>query len=311
MRITEKTRMQEQKQMQEIYSRLRQLKEEGVRMKDIATAGGWSPSVLSALYASVLPLFCTAVNSGKDFDQALDKALASVNNLSRKRLMADLDSLYRSITDFHPRRPAVCDAGHPFLHTLQDMCCDSLARVSGVEGMYMSYSCSSSMQALKAEPFYLTASARTGCLTAGRQSVHGSLREGIGLVSGRQMLYLLFNAFREPGFSLVSVYLQLPFLEKVSFLKGLYLVPDYNMNPIARRIVLVKCADCYDAEEFTCMEARLIMPDALTDEEQTIYQYVCTPADSIKMCTLPSPKLDLRDLAAEKKLLSHEGEWNG
>ena len=29
----------------------------------------------------------------------------------------------------------------------------------------------------------------------------------------------------------------------------------------------------------------------------------------IKMCTLPSPKLDLRDLQAEKKLLEKEEEF--
>ena len=102
----------------------------------------------------------------------------------------------------------------------------------------------------------------------------------------------------------MTVYLQLPFLEDIRFLKGIYLVPDYNMNPIARRIVLVKRSDTYLPEDFASMEARLILPDELTEEETLIYNYTCGETDYIKkMCTLPSPKLDLRDLQAEKKSL--------
>ena len=92
----------------------------------------------------------------------------------------------------------------------------------------------------------------------------------------------------------MTVYLQLPFLEDIRFLKGIYLVPDYNMNPIARRIVLVKRSDTYLPEE---------------EEETLIYNYTCGETDYIKMCTLPSPKLDLRDLHAEKKLLEKEEEY--
>ena len=106
----------------------------------------------------------------------------------------------------------------------------------------------------------------------------------------------------------MTVYLQLPFLEDIRFLKGIYLVPDYNMNPIARRIVLVKRSDTYLPEDFASMEARLILPDELTEEETLIYNYTCGETDYIKMCTLPSPKLDLRDLHAEKKLLEKEKE---
>ena len=106
----------------------------------------------------------------------------------------------------------------------------------------------------------------------------------------------------------MTVYLQLPFLEDIRFLKGIYRVPDFNRNPIARRIVLVKRSDTYLPEDFASMEARLILPDELTEEETLIYNYTCGKTDYIKMCTLPSPKLDLRDLQAEKKLLEKEEE---
>ena len=53
----------------------------------------------------------------------------------------------------------------------------------------------------------------------------------------------------------------------------------------------------------------MILPDELTEEETLIYNYTCGETDYIKMCTLPSPKLDLRDLQAEKKLLEKEEEY--
>lgn len=111
------------------------------------------------------------------------------------------------------------------------------------------------------------------------------------------------KAFQDPDFSLVSVYLQLPFLERIQYLRGLYLVPDYNQNPIARRIVLVKQAEHYNPEAFAQLEARLIPQNEFNTEEQLLYNYTCGDSDSIKMCTLPSPKLDLRDLQGEKDLL--------
>lgn len=56
------------------------------------------------------------------------------------------------------------------------------------------------------------------------------------------------------------------------------------------------------------LDAKLIMPENFSDVEKIIFDYTCNNSDSIKMCTLPSPKLDLRDLIAEKKLLAKEKE---
>lgn len=297
-----------QQKLADLYARLRQLKAGGVKMKDIAAETGWQPSALSSLYATVLPNLSRYERQGMSFTDALTRALGHVNNLSRKKLQADIDLLYRRVMDY-----ALPDGGqgvgnHLFLNQLKAAAGASSARENHLEGMYMSYSCSSSMKALKAEPYYLTDSEANGCITVGRRSVHGSLREGIGVLRKQQMLYLLFNAFEAPNLSLVSVYLQVPFLEDISLLKGLYLVPDYNMNPIARRIVLLRRSDHYDAEAFAQMEARLVMPHELTDEESLIYAYTCGRTDYIKMCTLPSPKLDLRDLQAEKNLLLRDEE---
>lgn len=302
--------MKEQEQLIVIYERLTQLKREGIKMKDIAAELDMSPSVLSALYATVLPAFCTLIEENS-FEDALTGALANINNLSRKRLLESVEGLYQYVMNMESGRSANARAAgiHPFIHSLKEATALSADKVENLEGMYMSYSCSSSVRALKAEPFYFIHSKENNCFAVGRKSVHNSIREGVGVIQEQQILYLMFNAFREPNMSLVTVYLQLPFLENIRFLKGLYLVLDYNKNPIARRIVLVKLGNHYSPEEFEKIEAKLIMEEDFTEDETLIYKYTCGKADSIKMCTLPSPKLDLRDLQIEKKLLDKEEEF--
>ena len=297
--------MTEQKQLTEIYERLKQLRREGVKMKDIAVFADVSPSVLSALYATVLPEFCGRVGE-KGFDRALDDALAQVNNLSRKRLFEMIDGLHARLQGFSERTSASPHKVHPFLRFLREATAASAAKLGNLAGIYMSYSCSSSVRALKAEPFYFALADDGQSFIVGRKSIHGSIREGVGVIQERQIMYLLFNAFQEPNMSLATVYLQLPFLENIRYLRGLYLVPDYNKNPIARRIVLVKLSGDYSPEAFERVEAGIIMQDRFSDEQELIFNYTCERTDYIKMCTLPSPKLDLRDLQAEKKLLDAE-----
>ena len=298
--------MTEQKLLTDIYENLNRLRHEGVKMKDIASHVGLSPSVLSALYATVLPEFCRLLPE-KGFDAALDEALAQVNNLSRKRLYELLDELHARLLELSDRMTSAASRKvHPFLRFLKDSTAASAGKLGNLSGIYMSYSCSSSVRALKAEPFYFTLSDDGHSFVAGRKSIHGSIREGVGIIQEQQLMYILFNAFREPNMSLVTVYLQLPFLENIRYLRGLYLVPDYNKNPIARRIVLVKLNDSYSPGEFARTEAGIITQDKFTDEQRQIFEYTCCNSDYIKMCTLPSPKLDLRDLEAEKKFLDAE-----
>lgn len=274
-------------------------------MKDIAEKTDVPPSVLSALYASVLPVFCREVERC-GVDEAMEQALASVNNLSRKRLMEFAGKLHQHLEQTFQERHAFLPGVHPFVRFLAETTRASATKLGSLRGVYMSYSCSSSVKALKAEPFSLDTSADGATLLVGRKSIHGAVRQGIGIIQERQILYLLLNAFQEPGVALVSVYLRLPFLERVRYLRGLYIVPDYNQNPIARRIVLAKLDDACTPDQLPQVEARIIMKEEFTDEQRLIYDYVCGQADSIKMCTLPSPKLDLRDLGQEKKILEQD-----
>ena len=129
--------MKEQKQLIEIYKRIAQLKREGIKMKDIASATHLVPSVLSALYATVLPVFCAKVEL-LGFDGALDEALSNVNNLSRKRLMGMLDELHVQVMQFQSLHSfAPVGLMHPFLQFLQNETEASSAKLGSLEGMYI------------------------------------------------------------------------------------------------------------------------------------------------------------------------------
>ena len=84
----------------------------------------------------------------------------------------------------------------------------------------------------------------------------------------------------------------------------MYLGLDYNRNPVARRIVLIKESENTDTEEFLTMKSGLIAKEDFTPEQQAYYDYTCQTGDYIKMCTVPSLRMDESDLIKEKKMLA-------
>ncbi len=137
----------------------------------------------------------------------------------------------------------------------------------------------------------------------GMINAYKSIHWGSGILSHHQTSYLMFNERDFPQFTLVTIYLQLPHYEYPGMLKGLYLCLDYNHNPIARRIVLIKQSGSTDLDEFLRMEDRLVPKAELTPELEPYYNYTCQEGDYIKTCTIPSPRLDETDLEREKKML--------
>ena len=73
-------------ELTDIYKRIEYLRNNGVKMKEIADRVDMAPSVLSALYSSVLPAYIDLLKT-RTPDEALDEALALVNNVSKKRLL--------------------------------------------------------------------------------------------------------------------------------------------------------------------------------------------------------------------------------
>lgn len=285
----------------EIYKRIEYLRNNGVKMKTIADRVDMAPSVLSALYSSVLPTYLDLLKT-KTPDDALDDALALVNNVSKKRLLSNISSVRLLLLEMEPEQQEG-NIGNAFLNLLESEMHESVQEAYNYSGTYLSYSLSSSTDSLKIEPYLLCTSENNDYVKVGMINAYKSAHWGSGIISNHQNSYLMFNERDLPQFAMVTIYLQLPHYEYPNMLKGLYLCLDYNHNPIARRIVLVKQSDNTDINEFLKMEGRLVSKAELTPELEAYYNYTCQEGDFIKTCTVPSPKLNESDLEREKKML--------
>ena len=98
-----------------LYERMKKLRESGVRMKDISEETDIASSVLSSLYSSVLPMYVNLVSGGEEQEAALDKALQQVNNVSKRKLLGCLDTLYDKVNHIEPRQASNKNNARPFL----------------------------------------------------------------------------------------------------------------------------------------------------------------------------------------------------
>lgn len=285
----------------EIYRRIEYLRNKGVKMKEIADRIDMTPSVLSSLYTTVFPAYFEAVKKSSP-DDALDYALSQVNNISRKRLLANITTTRQLLAEFEPEE-GVERTGSPFVGMLGEEMLHSTHKAAPYCGQYISYSLSSSTDSLKIEPFLLTVSDNGEYLKVGRISAYRTVHWGVGIVSDYRNLYLSFSETPAPRLALVTIYLQLPFHDHPDLLRGLYLTLDYNHNPIARRIVFVRCSEQTDPDSFLELKSEVVEKACLTDAQQVFYDYTCQTGDFIKMCSVPSPRLDCSDLEREKKML--------
>ena len=59
-----------------------------------------------------------------------------------------------------------------------------------------------------------------------------------------------------------------------------------------------------EIDEFMSRKSGLIDKEDFTPEQQVYYDYTCQTGDFIKMCTVPSLRMDESDLVKEKKMLT-------
>ena len=289
-------------ELQDIYKRIAYLRNNGVKMKEMADHTNMAASVLSALYSNVLPTYLAQLKKGENNEEALDYALSQVNNVSKKRLMGSLHELKERLFQLEPM-PAAGLKDNPLLNLLNEEMPRSAQEVFNYSGLYNSYSLSSSANALKVEPYLIAPAEKNDYVRVTHMSAYGITHVGIGLFSNHQTAYLQFNEREMPQIALFTIYLQLPMYDFPRMLKGLYLSLDYNRNPIARRIVLVKHSDSTSTDDFLDMKGHIVPREELTDDLLPYYNYTCQPSDCIKTCTVPSPRLDATDLEREKRLL--------
>lgn len=286
----------------EIYKRIEYLRNNGVKMKEMADHTNMAASVLSSLYTNVLPNYIGALKKGSTEDEALDFALGQVNNVSKKRLLGNLTELKEKLFALEPA-PTFGLKDNPFLNMMNEEMPHSAQEAYNYSGIYVSYSLSSSSNTLKVEPYLIAASEKNDYVRVIHMSAYNTTHAGIALFNNHQTAYLIFNEREMPQMALFTIYLQLPMYDFPHLLKGLYLSLDYNRNPIARRIVFVKHSDSTSMEDFLEMKGQLVCKEELTDELLPYYNYTCQPGDYIKTCTVPSPQLDEHDLEREKRLL--------
>ncbi len=167
----------------------------------------------------------------------------------------------------------------------------------------MSYIVYATEDNLKIERYMSCASDNKGYVKVGMKNAYKSIHLGSCIINNHQYSYMIFNERDLPQFAMVTIYLQLPHYEYPNMLKGLYLCLDYNHNPIARRIVMMKQSDSTAINDFLKMEGKIVPRAELTPELEVYYNYTCQKGDYIKTCTVPSPQLNESDLEREKKML--------
>ena len=286
----------------EIYKRIEYLRNNGVKMKEIADHTQMAASVISSLYSSVLPTYIGEVKKGIAEEEALDYALSQVNNVSKKRLLGSLESMKARLLELEPPQEGE-KRKSPFWEMMAKESRASAQEAYNYSGIYMSYSLSSAADALKVEPYLIAASENHEYVRVVHMSAYNTTHAGVGLFNNHTTSYILFNERECPELALFTIYLQLPMYDFPQMLKGLYLCLDYNRNPIARRILFVKQSDSTDMDEFLALKGEIIPKDKITEDLMPYYDYTCRPGDYIKTCTVPSPSLNTQDLEREKKML--------
>ena len=288
-------------ELPEIYKRIEYLRNKGVKMKEIADWIDMAPSILSSLYTTVLPNYFEGIKSYPP-EEALDSALALVNNVSKKRLLSHIEEMILRLDQMEFAEPDSLK-DNPFAKQLMEETRLSASKIEAFKGIYTSYSLSSSTNALKVEPYLITTSENNDYVKVIHMSAYNTTHFGTGIFSNHQNSYIMFNERESPQMALFTIYLQLPMYDFPHMLKGLYLCLDYNRNPIARRIIFIKYSDSTNMDDFLELKGAIIPKEELTEEQIPYYNYTCQPGDYIKTCSVPSPLLNEKDLEREKKML--------
>lgn len=290
--------------LREIYERIKFLRQKGVKMKNIAERLDMTPSVLSALFTTVMPEYIKRRDKGVEGDKALDEALVWVNNVSKKKLLATMGKMKTALFKMEAA-PQAAPASTENIHlgNMAETMANAVNLVTAFSGVYMSYSASSSSDAMKIEPYLIAPSAKGDYVEVIHNNAYGSTHHGFVLMNGLSHMHLFFNENRLPQLALFNICLKLPLYDRPPYLRGIYTCFDYNYNPIARRILFVKSSDDVSREEFLKLKGCLKLPEELDEQEKAYHDYTCCREDVVRMRDVAAPKMTLEDLAAEKQLL--------
>ena len=201
-------------ELKDIYDRITYLRHKGMKMKDIAALVDYPPSVLSALYTTVVPAFLKNKARGMQPEEALDGALVWVNNVSKRRLLSSLAAMKATLmaADVDPAAAAPGSA-NPYSAALSHIMERAAERMGSHAGTYLSYSVSSGSRAMKVDP-YMIAPARGGYAEVWHNNAYGATHRGLVMMNGASHIYLIFNESRYPQLDLFNVCLKLPMFDR-------------------------------------------------------------------------------------------------
>lgn len=122
-------------------------------------------------------------------DEAIDDALAWVNNVSKRKLLGSLAEVKSALfaMDAVPAPPAETagtDAPCPLVGELLQGMQTAMRLSPALFGTYMSYSASSCSTAMKAEPYLLLPSADASYVEVVHNSVYGTTHHGVAVANG-------------------------------------------------------------------------------------------------------------------------------
>lgn len=203
----------------DIYKRIEYLRNKGVKMKEMADHPNMAASVLSSLYSSVLPTYISTLRNGSTEEESLDYALSQVNNVSKKRLLGSLKELKEQLFELEPA-PATGQKANPFLDMLTEEMLHSAQEVYNYSGIYISYSLSSSSNALKVEPYLITPADSNDHVKVVHMSAYNTTHFGTAVFNNHQNAYIFFNEREAPQLALFTIYLQLPMYDFPHLLKS-------------------------------------------------------------------------------------------
>ena len=288
----------------EIFDKIKQLREKGVKMKDIAEEVELGASVLSSLYSTVLPSYISEISQGVNEEEALDHSLQLVNNVSKKKLLACVDLLKTRLSGIEPKFESLGMVELPFFEDVKKESIGYVANVSNYTGVFYAYSRSSYKDGLKVEPYWVCDVAEGETLPrVACKNAMGQLYWGTALFSTHQNGYMFFNEQKRLQLVVKTIFLQLPMFDHPEVLKGMYLSHDYNRNPIARRVLFIKQKEMTSMEDFDKLKTYVVEEKEMTEEEKHYYRYTCQEGDYIRSFMMASPESPLEELEREKIML--------
>ena len=139
--------------------------------------------MLSALFTTVMPEYFKNKDKGMPEDEALDGALVWVNNVSKKKLLGQLDKMKAAIFAMDAAPTAACgDTDNMHRDIIAHAMKGAVNGCTAFSGMYMSYSVSSSSSAMKIEPYLITPSADGGYLAVVHHNAYGPAPPRVTLI---------------------------------------------------------------------------------------------------------------------------------